>query len=94
MANNIPRVKVREQAPEERVHNFEEVCYGYNRDEALLEASRCLNCKNPSCMKACPVSIKIPLFISKLVQGDIQGAGRVIAEDSSLPAICGRVCPQ
>ena len=94
MANNIPRVKVREQAPLERIHNFYEVCYGYNREEALLEASRCLNCQNPSCMKACPVSIKIPKFISRIVADDIKGAGAVIAEDSSLPAICGRVCPQ
>lgn len=94
MANNIPRVKVREQAPLERIHNFDEVCYGYNREEALLEASRCLNCQNPSCMKACPVSIKIPKFISRIVADDIKGAGAVIAEDSSLPAICGRVCPQ
>lgn len=94
MANRIPRVPVREQDPAVRVHNFDEVCYGYSREEALLEATRCLNCKNPRCVSACPVGLKIPVFISKLVENDIPGAAAVIAEDSSLPAVCGRVCPQ
>lgn len=94
MANRIPRVPVREQAPAVRAHNFDEVCYGYSREEALLEATRCLNCKNPRCVSACPVGLKIPVFISKLVENDIPGAAAVIAEDSSLPAVCGRVCPQ
>jgi len=94
MANRIPRVPVREQDPKVRATNFEEVCYGYNQEEALLEASRCLNCKNPRCMAACPVNVKIPDFIAKLAAGDIKGAAAVIAEDSSLPAVCGRVCPQ
>lgn len=94
MANRIPRVPVREQDPAVRAHNFDEVCYGYNREEALLEATRCLNCKNPRCVSACPVGLKIPVFISKLVENDIPGAAAVIAEDSSLPAVCGRVCPQ
>lgn len=94
MANRIPRVPVREQDPAVRAHNFDEVCYGYSREEALLEATRCLNCKNPCCVSACPVGLKIPVFISKLVENDIPGAAAVIAEDSSLPAVCGRVCPQ
>lgn len=94
MANRIPRVPVREQDPKVRATNFDEVCYGYNREEALLEASRCLNCKNPRCMTACPVGLQIPRFIAELAQGNIAGAAAVIAEDSSLPAVCGRVCPQ
>ena len=94
MANRIPRVPVREQDPVVRAHNFDEVCYGYSLEEALLEATRCLNCKNPRCVSACPVGLKIPVFISKLVENDIPGAAAVIAEDSSLPAVCGRVCPQ
>ena len=94
MANRIPRVPVREQDPKVRATNFEEVCYGYNKEEALLEASRCLNCKNPRCMTACPVGLQIPRFIAELDQGNIAGAAAVIAEDSSLPAVCGRVCPQ
>ena len=94
MANRIPRVPVREQDPKVRATNFEEVCYGYNVDEARLEASRCLNCKNPRCVVACPVSVKIPEFIAKVADGDFSAAASVIAQDSSLPAICGRVCPQ
>jgi glutamate synthase (NADPH) small chain len=94
MAQRIPRVPVREQDPKVRAHNFEEVCYGYNLEEATTEASRCLHCKNPRCVGACPVSIKIPDFIAKVAAGDIAGAAAVIAEDSSLPAVCGRVCPQ
>ena len=94
MANRIPRVPVREQDPKVRATNFDEVCYGYNKEEALLEASRCLNCKNPRCMTACPVNLQIPRFIAELAQGNIAGAAAVIAEDSSLPAVCGRVCPQ
>ena len=94
MAERIPRVPVREQDPKVRAHNFEEVCYGYNLEEAVLEASRCLHCKNPRCVTACPVSIKIPEFIAKVKEGDIQGAAAIIGEDSSLPAVCGRVCPQ
>ena len=94
MANRIPRVPVREQDPQVRAHNFEEVCYGYNREEAMLEASRCLHCKNPRCVGSCPVGIDIPGFIARVVEGDVAGAAAVIAKDSSLPAVCGRVCPQ
>lgn len=94
MANRIPRVPVREQDPAVRAHNFDEVCYGYDMQEALLEASRCLHCKNPRCVAACPVGLKIPDFIARLAQGDVECAARIIAEDSSLPAVCGRVCPQ
>ena len=94
MANRIPRVPVREQDPKVRATNFEEVCYGYNAEEAQLEATRCLNCKNPRCVGACPVSVKIPSFISEVAAGNFARAAEIIAEDSSLPAICGRVCPQ
>ncbi len=94
MAERIPRVPVREQDPKVRATNFEEVCYGYDKEEALLEATRCLHCKNPRCVAACPVGLKIPDFIAKLREGDVAGAADVIAEDSSLPAVCGRVCPQ
>ena len=94
MANKIPRVPVREQDPAVRATNFEEVCLGYNLEEATLEASRCLNCKNPRCVSACPVGIQIPNFIEALKGGDVKGAAEVIAKDSSLPSICGRVCPQ
>ncbi len=88
------RVPVREQDPKVRSGNFEEVCLGYNVEEAVLEASRCLQCKKPACMEACPVSIKIPQFIAQIAQRDFEEAARVIAIDSALPAVCGRVCPQ
>ena len=94
MANKIDRVPVREQDAKVRATNFEEVCYGYNAEEAQLEASRCLNCKRPRCVDACPVGIKIPAFIHQVLEGDFKAAYDTIAEDSSLPAICGRVCPQ
>ena len=94
MSNKIPRVPVREQDPKVRATNFEEVCYGYDAEEAMLEASRCVNCKNPRCVGACPVSVKIPQFIQQVASGDFAAAADIIAEDSSLPAVCGRVCPQ
>ncbi len=92
--NNIPRVPVREQAPEVRAANFEEVSYGYGLDEAKQEASRCLNCRRPRCVEQCPVSIRIPDFIMKVKDGDMESAAQIIAQDSLLPSICGRVCPQ
>ncbi len=94
MANKIPRVPVREQDPKVRATNFEEVCYGYNAEEAQLEATRCLTCKNPRCVAACPVSIQITHFIAQVAAGNFAEAAAVIAKDSSLPAVCGRVCPQ
>ena len=94
MANRIPRVPVREQDAQQRAHNFEEVCLGYDLQEATLEASRCLNCKNPRCVEHCPVSINIPQFIKHIAEGDISAAAEVIAQDSLLPSVCGRVCPQ
>lgn len=94
MANRIPRVPVREQDPAVRAANFEEVCYGYNAEEAALEASRCLNCKNPRCVGSCPVHINIPEFIHHISEGDLAAASATISLDSSLPSVCGRVCPQ
>ncbi len=94
MANKIPRVAVREQDPAVRAANFEEVCCGYDAGEARLEASRCLHCKNPRCVNACPVNIRIPDFIAALNDGDTARAAAIIGEDSSLPSVCGRVCPQ
>ena len=95
MAINIhPRVPVREQAANSRRSNFEEVCHGYNLEEAQVEAQRCLECKNPRCVAACPVSIDIPAFIGQMKLGNIAEAAAIIAHDSCLPAVCGRVCPQ
>ena len=94
MANRIPRVPVREEDPAKRATDFGEVCLGYDLQEATLEASRCLHCKNPRCVAACPVGIPIPDFIAALHEGDLQRAADTIARDSSLPSICGRVCPQ
>ncbi len=88
------RVPVREQPAEQRRHNFEEVCYGYNEQEAMAEARRCLNCKKPQCVSGCPVQINIPAFIHAVAEGQFAEAARIINEDSALPAVCGRVCPQ
>lgn len=82
------------QKPEVRAHNFSEVALGYNEELALDEAQRCLGCKNKPCMQGCPVNIDIPEFISHIKQNDIEGAYSVISKSSSLPAVCGRVCPQ
>ena len=90
----MKRVPVREQKPEERAKNFDEVCYGYNAEEAMLEANRCLNCKKPRCVEGCPVNIDIPSFIMKIKEGDFIKAYDIISDSSTLPAICGRVCPQ
>lgn len=94
MAINFTKVPVREQEPKVRATNFEEVCLGYNEEEAVTEAQRCLNCKNPMCVKGCPVNINIPGFISHLKEKDFEGAAKEIAKYSALPAVCGRVCPQ
>ncbi|MCF0177993.1 MAG: NADPH-dependent glutamate synthase [Bacteroidales bacterium] len=94
MAEKISRVPAREQEPKVRAHNFEEVCLGYNEQEAMLEASRCLSCKNPGCVAKCPVSVNIPAFIAEVKNGNFAQAASIIAQESSLPAVCGRVCPQ
>jgi len=90
----MKRVPVREQDPKDRANNFEEVCYGYNEEEAVLEAGRCLNCKNAKCIDGCPVGINIPKFILEIKNNDYQAAAETIANDSALPSVCGRVCPQ
>lgn len=94
MADKKSRVVVREQDAKVRATNFEEVCYGYNAEEAKEEASRCLNCKNPLCVKGCPVSIDIPAFIAEVKNGEFEKASQIIGKSSALPAVCGRVCPQ
>ena len=94
MADIMKKVPVREQDAKERACNFEEVCLGYNADEAVAEAQRCLNCKNAHCVQGCPVSINIPGFVEKVKEGDFAAAYQVISESSALPAVCGRVCPQ
>lgn len=90
----LKKVPVREQDPAARAKNFEEVCLGYNKEEAMCEAERCINCKNAQCVKGCPVSINIPKFISEVKDGNIEQAYQTISESSALPAVCGRVCPQ
>ena len=92
MADVLKKVPVREQEPKVRATNFEEVCYGYNKEEAMEEATRCLNCKNARCIQGCPVSINIPAFIAQIKDGNIEEAYKVIGQSSALPAICGRVC--
>lgn len=90
----LKKVPVREQAPDVRNKNFEEVCLGYNMEEAQEEAARCINCKNAQCILGCPVSIDIPAFIHQVKEGDIEEAYKIISQSSALPAVCGRVCPQ
>ena len=94
MADMMKKVPVREQDPKVRATNFEEVCLGYNKEEAMEEATRCLNCKNAKCIQGCPVSINIPAFIQQVKEGNIEEAYKIIGKSSALPAICGRVCPQ
>jgi len=94
MQERMKRTPVTEQAPEIRAKNFGEVCLGYDEENAIKEANRCLGCKNPKCVEGCPVSINIPEFISKAKNGDFENAAKEIAKYSSLPAVCGRVCPQ
>lgn len=90
----LKKVPVREQEPAVRAQNFEEVCLGYNKEEAMEEASRCINCKNAQCIKGCPVSINIPGFIEQVKAGNMEQAYQIISQSSALPAVCGRVCPQ
>ena len=90
----LNKVPVREQEPKVRATNFDEVCLGYNKDEAVEEASRCIGCKNAKCIEGCPVSINIPGFIAEVKEGKFEEAYKVISESSALPAVCGRVCPQ
>ncbi len=94
MADVLKKVPVREQDPAVRAKNFEEVCYGYNKEEAMEEASRCINCKNAKCIEGCPVSINIPAFIHEVKEGNFEEAYKIIGKSSALPAVCGRVCPQ
>ena len=90
----LKKVPVKEQDAKVRAANFQEVCLGYNKEEAMEEATRCINCKNAQCIKGCPVSINIPGFIEKVKEGKIEEAYQIISESSALPAVCGRVCPQ
>ena len=83
-----------EQDPHARIGNFDEVALGYTAEQAIAEAQRCLQCKKPQCVAGCPVEIDIPAFIARIAQGDFRGALEIIKQDNSLPAICGRVCPQ
>ena len=94
MADVLKKVPVREQAPKVRATNFEEVCLGYNKEEAMEEANRCLGCKKAKCMEGCPVSINIPGFVHEVKEGNFEKAYQSIGESSALPAVCGRVCPQ
>ncbi|MFR3174492.1 MAG: dihydropyrimidine dehydrogenase, partial [Clostridium sp.] len=94
MSDRMKRVAVNEQEPGKRAKNFMEVCLGYDNERAVKEALRCLHCKNPQCIEGCPVSINIPEFINYIKENDIEGAAKEIAKYSSLPAVCGRVCPQ
>ncbi len=95
MANMaLEKVKMPEQDPKERARNFKEVTLGYTKEMAMEEASRCLNCKNKPCVAGCPVGVKIPEFISEIAEGNIEKAYEIITSTNSLPAVCGRVCPQ
>ena len=94
MGDVLKKVPVREQDPAVRATNFDEVCLGYNEAEAVEEAQRCLNCKNARCIEGCPVNIRINDFIAKVKEKDYEAAYQIISEDSALPAVCGRVCPQ
>ena len=94
MADVLKKVPVREQDPKVRATNFDEVCLGYNKEEAMEEAARCINCKKAKCVQGCPVNIHIPEFIHEVKEGNFEEAYKVISKSSALPAICGRVCPQ
>lgn len=88
------RIPIPEQDPKVRATNFDEVCLGYSAEDAIAEAQRCLQCKKPQCMEGCPVSINIPAFVHCVAEGRFEDAARIINQDSALPAVCGRVCPQ
>jgi len=90
----IPRQAMPEQAPADRIRNFDEVPIGYDSETAILEAKRCIQCKKPGCIEGCPVDVRIPEFIKRIAEGDFLGAARTLKETNSLPAVCGRVCPQ
>ena len=90
----LTKIPVKEQDAKKRATNFDEVCLGYTLEEAMAEASRCINCKNAHCIEGCPVSINIPAFLAKLKDGEVEAAYQIISESSDLPAVCGRVCPQ
>ena len=94
MAISMEKHKMPEQDPKVRAHNFDEVALGYDEETAVAEAQRCLHCKVPMCRKGCPVSIDIPQFIAKVKERDFEGAFEIITMSNSLPAVCGRVCPQ
>ncbi|HIG0359537.1 TPA: NADPH-dependent glutamate synthase [Clostridium sporogenes] len=92
--DRMKRVSVKEQNPNKRITNFDEVCLGYTEEEAIEEAKRCLHCKKPMCVGKCPVSVNIPEFIEHIKKGEFEKAAKAVAKDSALPAVCGRVCPQ
>lgn len=94
MADVLKKIPVREQDPKVRATNFEEVCYGYNKEEAVEESQRCITCKNAKCVEGCPVSIDIPSFIAAVKEEKFEEAFQIISKSSALPAVCGRVCPQ
>ena len=90
----IPRQKMPEQNPGVRITNFEEVPLGYSEETAILEAKRCIQCKKPGCIAGCPVEVRIPEFIQAIADGNFIEAAHILKETNSLPAVCGRVCPQ
>ncbi len=94
MADVLKKIPVREQDPKVRATNFDEVCYGYNKEEAVEESQRCITCKNAKCVEGCPVSIDIPAFIAAVKEEKFEEAFQIISKSSALPAVCGRVCPQ
>src|SRR3989339_1696307 len=90
----ISRQKMPMQEPKKRIKNFDSVALGYTKEQAILEAKRCIQCKKPACMKGCPVEVNIPGFIKKIAEGDFESAVKILKNKNNLPAICGRVCPQ
>ena len=93
-AQSVPRQAMPTQNPRERAHNFSEVALGYSMELAAAEAERCIQCKKPACVTGCPVQVRIPEFINALREGDVWLAVEVLKDTNSLPAVCGRVCPQ